>query len=209
MSRRPRVLAAALLGLALSACAQGRPAPVAGGPGHPAVVVRQDVSRRYIEFIGPKMPYAKPFLGVPDTNYFALRSWLDRRTGAITHQLYVSESYFGPRRHWASARDQVGDPLPVAAIGSHEIACNPACSYSDDVAASLSDALLQKSRGGLAVTFIGEGGRQKTIVVPAALVEVELATVEAWRRRLGPARALSHLTESTASPAWRSASPGS
>ena len=196
MSMRPQGLAAALLGLALSACTQNRPPPVAGAPGHPAVVVREDVSQRYIEFIGPKILFAKPFLGVPDTNYFALRSWLDRQTGAVTHQLYVSESHVGPRRHWTSARDAEGDPLPVAAIGSHKIACDPACSYSEDVAASLSDALLQKSRGDLAVTFGAEGGRQKTITVPAAVVQVELATVEAWRRRLGPSK-----TANSASPA--------
>lgn len=198
MSMRPQVLAAALLGLALSACAQSRPAPATaiGMREHPAVVVREDVSRRYIEFIGPKIRFAKPFLGVPDTNYVALRSWLDRRTGAATHQLYVSESYVGRRRHWASARDAEGDPLPVAAIGSHKIACDPACSYSDDAAASLSDALLRKSRGGLAVTFTAEGGRQKMIVVPAAAVQAELAAVEAWRRRLGASK-----TANSASPA--------
>jgi hypothetical protein len=186
MTARRHALAAALLGLAVSACAANAPAPAPAAqvPKTPAVVVREDLSPRYIEFIGPKILFAKPFLDVPDTNYFALRSWLDKKTGAVAHQLYVSESYVGARRTWLGARDGQGDALPVVAISSHEIACDPGCFYTDDFAASLSDALLRKSLGGLAVTLTAKGGTEKTIAVPAAIVKAELATVDAWRRRL-------------------------
>jgi hypothetical protein len=187
MTARRHALAAAFLGLATAGCAANAPAPApaaAGAPKAPAVVVRDDLSPRYIEFIGPKILFAKPFLDVPDTNYFALRSWLDRKTGAVEHQLYVSESYVGARRMWLGARDGEGDALPVVAISSHEIACQPSCSYADEFAATLPDALLRKSLGGLAVTFSAKGGSVKTIVVPGAVVKAELETVDAWRRRL-------------------------
>ncbi|HEV2301073.1 MAG TPA: hypothetical protein VGR91_05830 [Stellaceae bacterium] len=196
MTRRRHVLVAALAGLAVSACAVKPQSPTAEKAATPVVVVREDVSARYIEFIGPKILYAEPFLGVPDTNYFALRSWLDKRTGVVTHQLYVSESYVGARRTWQSARDGKGDPLPIAAIGNHKIACRPSCSYTDDFAATLPDALLRGSPGGLAVTFVAQGGSLKTIAVPAEVVQVELATIDTWRRRLEPVK-----TASTASPA--------
>lgn len=189
---------AALLGLALSACAANVPPPAAAGAGQPTptVVVREDLSPRYIEFIGPKILFAKPFLGVPDTNYFALRSWLDKETGVVAHQLYVTESYIGPRRKWASARDDKGNALEVVPIGSEEIACNANCSYADEFAASIPDTLLRGSLGGLAVTFVAQSGSERTIAVPAASIRVEIATVDAWRRRLKSVK-----TANNASPA--------
>jgi hypothetical protein len=199
MTARWHALAAALLGLAVSACAANAPtsAPAASGaPKTLTIVVRGDLSPRYIEFIGPKTLFAKPFLDVPDTNYFALRSWLDKKTGDVAHQLYVSESYAGARRTWLGAHAGKGDALTVVAISSHEIACQPSCSYTDDFAASLSDALLRKSLGGLAVTFTAKGGSEKTIAVPAAVVKAELETVDAWRRGLEQVK-----TASTASQA--------
>lgn len=199
MTARRHALAAAFLGLAVAGCAADAPTPppaAADVPKTPAVVVREDLSPRYVAFIGPKILFDKPFLDVPDTNYFALRSWLDRKTGDVEHQLYVSESYFGEKRTWLGARDGEGDTLPVVAISSHEIACEAGCSYTDDFAASLSDALLRKSLGGLAVTFTAKGGGTKTIAVSAAVVKAELETVDAWRRRLKQVK-----TASTASSA--------
>jgi hypothetical protein len=189
-----RLALPALFGLAVSACAAN--APPAATEKTPVVVVREDLSPRFIEFIGPKILFAKPFLGVPDTNYFALRSWLDKETGAVAHQLYVSESYVGARRKWQGAHDAKGDVLPIVSIGSHKIACDPDCSYADDFAASLSDALLRNSREGLAVTFTAQSGNTSTIGVPAAAITVQLAILDTWRRRLERVK-----TASTAVPA--------
>ena len=182
---RRRAPLAALFGLAVAGCAVQHPAsPLAGSAPAARVTVRADLSPRYVEFIGPKILFAKPFLGVPDTNYFALRSWVDRETGAAAHQLYVAESYRGKRRVWQSARNERGDPLPVVSIGSDEIACDADCSYSDEFAAKLPEALLHDSaERGLVVTFAAQSGNVRRIEVPAAAIRAELAAIEAWRSR--------------------------
>ena len=61
---------------------------------------REDSSHRFISFIGPRAQHAPPFLGIPETNFYCLRSFVDRRTGETAHQLYVTDSYFGADRGW-------------------------------------------------------------------------------------------------------------
>src|SRR6266851_3744967 len=60
---------------------------------------------RFITFVGPRRPHGEPFLGVPGTNFTALRSSIDTKTGGSVHQLYVEDSYFGAERNWEAARD--------------------------------------------------------------------------------------------------------
>src|SRR5207237_6619881 len=113
MTPRWRSLFAASLGAALTACAQPLPGP---STGRPAILAREDLAPGYIGFIGPKAQHAPPFLDTPGTNFYCLRSFLDRRTGAATHQLYVSDSYFGAERGWNAARDRTGAPLPFVPV---------------------------------------------------------------------------------------------
>ncbi len=110
-------------------------------------------------FIGPKTQHAPPFLGIPETNFYCLRSFVDRRTGETAHQLYVTDSYFGADRGWNAARDSAGAPLPFVAIGHDEISCDAGCSYVEEFAAKLPESTLRTSSDGLAVTFLVAFGR--------------------------------------------------
>ena len=98
MTCRWRGFLAASLGLALTSCTQLAPQQLAGDVF--VTEAREDSSHRFILFIGPKAQHTPPFLGVPETNFYCLRSFVDRRTGETAHQLYVSDSYTGPERGW-------------------------------------------------------------------------------------------------------------
>ena len=168
-----------LLGMALTACAQLTPRQTDSG-----VLVteaREDSSHRFILFIGPRAQHAPPFLDIPDTNFYCLRSFVDRRTGETAHQLYVTDSYFGAERGWNAARDSAGAPLPFVAIGHDEITCDAGCSYVEEFAANLPESLLRSSLKGLAVTFSARSGGVKTIVVPGDRITAQLAAVDARR----------------------------
>ncbi len=79
---------------------------------------REDSSQRFIGVIGPKAQHAPPFLGsTRRPNFYCLRSFVDRRTGEMLHQLYVTDSYFGVRARWNAARDSAGHSLRFVAIG--------------------------------------------------------------------------------------------
>ena len=184
MKWRQRGFIAPLLGMALTSCAQLTPRPP--DTGVLVTEAREDSSHRFILFIGPKAQHAPAFLGIPETNFYCLRSFVDRRSGETAHQLYVTDSYFGAERGWNAARDSAGISLPFVAIGHDEISCDAGCSYVEEFAANLPENMLQASPDGLAVTFLSRSGDEMTIVVPGERVTAQLAAIDATRS-LAPA----------------------
>jgi hypothetical protein len=183
MTRR-RSLAALLLAAALPACAPlppASPAPALAGSATPA---ENEPTARFIGFIGPKLQHDPPFLGIPDTNFYCLRSFLDRQTGEIAHQLYVADSYFGAERGWEGAHDGAGNALPFTPIGTNEINCEDGCSYAEEFAATIPPAVLLANAQGLAVTFTARSGNAMTIALSGEQITGQLAAVDAERRGL-------------------------
>ena len=183
-SRQGRFLAI-VLGMALTSCAQ-----LALRQRESGVLVteaREDSSHRFISFIGPKAQHAPPFLDIPETNFYCLRSFVDRRTGETAHQLYVTDSYFGAERGWSAARDSTGATLPFVAIGHDEISCDAGCSYVEEFAANLPESVLRTSPDGLAVTFSARSGDKKIIVVAGDRITAQLAAIDATRSLVQPA----------------------
>ena len=154
-----------------------------------AVTRSQEQGGRFVTLAGPRLQHAEPFLGVADTNFYLLRSMIDTRTGEIAHQLYVEDSYFGAERGWNAARDMTGQPLRFIAIGKNQITCETGCSYAEEFAAALPEALLRASPQGLTVVFTARSGAEKTIAVPGELVAKQVAAVGAARTTLPTAAA--------------------
>jgi hypothetical protein len=173
-----RLLAPVLL-LALAGCV----APSSAPPGpQPDIVTRSsEQNGKFSAFVGPRRQQAEPFLGVPGTNFYALRSWIDTRNGETLHQLYVEDSYFGAERNWQAARDGAGQKLKFVAISKNEITCENGCSYAEEFGAELPEALLRASGKGLTVVFTAKLGLEKTVAVPGDLIEKQLAAVAAAR----------------------------
>jgi hypothetical protein len=180
-----RSLSALLLGAALSACAQPPPAETSATPAAAAASAAAETSGdplpRFIGVIGIRAQHAPPFLGVPETNFYCLRSFVDRRTGETRHQLYVSDSYSGAERHWNAARDGDGRPLRVVAISRHEITCEGGCSYLEEFAANIPEGELRANPRSLTVIFTANSGAEKTIVVSGDQITSQLAAMDARR----------------------------
>jgi hypothetical protein len=147
------------------------------------------LSPRFVAFVGSKAQHAPPFLNIPGTNFYCLRSFVDLQTGEAAHQLYVSDSYFGAERGWNAAHDNAGSPLPFVQISRDEISCDAGCSYVEEFAAILPESKLRASPGGLAVTFLSPSGDQKTIVIPSDRIAAQLAAIDARRNPVAPAAA--------------------
>ena len=198
MTCRWRGFLGASLGLALTSCAQLAPQQLAGDVF--VTEAREDSSHRFILFIGPKAQHTPPFLGVPETNFYCLRTFVDRRTGETAHQLYVTDSYFGDERGWNATRDSTGAPLPFVAIGHDEIACDAGCSYVEEFAANLPESLMRASSDGIAITFSSRSGDEKTIVVPGDRITAQLAAVDARRLSTSPAAVIAQPVAAERSP---------
>ena len=120
--RKVERAACALMLLALAGCGA-----MSGGPAgtvQPAntVTVSREQGGKFIALVGPRVQHDEPFLGVPSTNFFTLRSWIDTRTGEIDDQLYVEDSYFGAKRSWNAASTN-GQVLRFVPISNNEISC--------------------------------------------------------------------------------------
>jgi hypothetical protein len=184
-----RCWAAVLVAAGLSGCAGATGAP---GIAVPPTAAPTEVARsteqggRFIALVGPREQHAEPFLGVPGTNIYALRSWIDTRTGTTVHQLYVSDSYAGAERDWNAAHDAQGKALRFIPISKNEITCERGCSYAEEFAATLPEPLLRQSEAGLTVAFSAKSGASKTIAVPGELIKKQLAAVDAARAGLSP-----------------------
>ncbi|HEV2335221.1 MAG TPA: hypothetical protein VGS13_06980 [Stellaceae bacterium] len=186
----PIALAAAFLVAALAGCTGFSSAPLPPNVLAAATVtesVEQD--GKFIALVGPRRPHAEPFLGVADTNFDLLRSWIDTRSGETAHQLYVEDSYFGAERNWEAARIQGGPSLRFIPISKNKISCDNGCSYAEEFAATLPETLLRASPRGLAVSFTAQSGGEQTILVPGDVIARQLAAVDAARASLRTASA--------------------
>jgi hypothetical protein len=179
----------AVFGVALSACSQlGSPeSSPAGtiGKAH-AVAVREDLSGRFVALIGPKAQHAPPYLGTPGTNFYCLRSFVDRKTGETADQLYVSDSYDGAERNWDAAHNDTGRAQLFIPISRDEITCDRGCSYAEEFAADIPESELRASPRGLSVIFTDHAGDEKTINVSSNQIAAQLAAVDAQQNATHP-----------------------
>src|ERR1700752_680980 len=188
MTASSRGIFAASLGLPLAACAQ-RPAPEAPAQPSAAAVApaRGDIPSRFVGLIGTRAQHAPPFLGVPETNFYCLRSFLDRQTGETRDQLYVSHSYSGPERRGDAARDGGGRALRFLEITRHQIPCDGGCSYTEEFAADIPESELRANPNGLKGTFTAQSGTEKTIPISGSQITAQLAAVDAVHNPALPA----------------------
>jgi hypothetical protein len=179
-------VAAVLLGAALAGCATATTTPPSAATAAATVTApaERQVSPRFVAFVGPVQQHDPPFLGVRYSNFDCLRSFLDRQTGEVAHQLYVADSYFGAKRHWDGAEDGAGQKLPFVPISNAEITCGDGCAYADEFAADLPDALLRSSTDGLSVIFAARSGDRLTIRLSGGEIQQQLAAVDTAKRLL-------------------------
>jgi hypothetical protein len=180
-------IAGTVLALALGGCAMVQPEEkLPAQPGADQVAMTKEQDGRFLAFVGPKVQHTEPFLGVDDTNYFALRSWLDTKTGEAAHQLYVEDSYYGGPYSWDGVHDDASNqPLRFIAISRNEITCDLGCAYADEFAAPLTEEAMRAHRDtGLSLTFTAKDGKRLSVTVPGRMLAEELIAVDSTRAAL-------------------------
>jgi hypothetical protein len=193
----PRLLLGLLAALVLAGCAAEA---IPAAPQPPDAVRRTtEKDGRFLVLTGPQLRHAEPFVGIASTNFYLLRSFIDTRSGETVHQLYVEDSYPGAERNWNAARLAYGGGLRFVPVSKQEITCDYGCSYAEEFAASLPDAVLRANPQGLTVVFTARTGIEKTVVVPGDLIAKQLAAVTA--ARANPATAAAAATPAAASSA--------
>jgi hypothetical protein len=168
--------------LALGACAILHPEeklpPQPTGPG---VELSKQQDGRFIAFVGPRQQHTEAFLGVDETNFFALRSWYDNKTRDAAYQLYIEDSYYGGPFKWHGVHDADGRTLKFIPISRNLITCEEGCSYADEFAAELPEDYLRAHKGGLSVIFTSSDGKNLPVNLPSDFITAQLNAVDAVR----------------------------
>jgi hypothetical protein len=167
--------------LALAGCGMFGETRTPALPLADAVALTTEKDGRFVSLIGPGRQHADPFLGVPQTNFYTLRSAIDTKTGESVHQLYVEDSYAGAERNWNAAHDGQGRVLRFIPISKNEITCGSGCSYAEEFAAALPEAMLRANPQGFTIVFAAKSGDQMKIDVPGDLVKKQLTALDAAR----------------------------
>jgi hypothetical protein len=179
------VVAAAIVGAALGGCSLLQNEKLPTQPGADQIEMTKEQGGKFLAFVGPKLQHTEAFLGVEDTNYFCLRSWLDTRNGEVAHQVYVEDSYYGAPYRWDGAHDADNKKLRFIPISRNEISCDQGCSYADEFAAGLPEDVLRAHKdSGLTVTFTAQTGKTLSVAVPGRLIAEELTAVDQTRTAL-------------------------
>ena len=113
-----------------------------------------------------------------------MRSFVDKRSGEISHQLYIHVSYFGERRRYEVATDDHAMSLPFVRIDRQRGACHYGdCDYDEDFGFELSDKTLRERAGaGFQVKVVAHSGDSIILTIAPGQIVPQLAIVDAYRR---------------------------
>jgi hypothetical protein len=139
-------------------------APTAGAQ----VMVEQSQFEPHVIVRGPAYGVATS----PNTVRF-LRSFIDRQSGIVTHQLYVRDAYRAASwRSWEHANDEEAHPLELVPIFTDVDNCSGrgGCAYVEEVGVVLPDSGLRGHPAGYAIKLYARNG--ESLVVPIADHEI-------------------------------------
>ncbi len=170
-------LSAALIALAVVACAPR----AAQQQQQQAIQIEDDKFSPEATFIGIQV------IDNPGSGTFKewfIRSFVNKQSGDITHQLYVHVGYTGDRRRYEAATDDHATPLPFARIERDRGACKYGnCDYDEDFGLGLRDTVLRERAGtGFQVKVVAHSGDSLILTVAPGQIVPQLATVDAYRR---------------------------
>jgi len=152
--------------------------PAEAAPRAPAVQVTTDQFSKEVAFVGP-IGAVNPFGGT--SRLWRIRSWLNKETKAVSHQLYVDIGYIGSWRWYGMAADDQANSLEVIRIGSNVGSCRGGCSLSETVGIALDDALLRsRASTGFQIKLSAQSGASFIIDVSAGQIAAQLNAIDTY-----------------------------
>lgn len=171
-------LCVALIALAVAACAPRATQPP---PQPQAVEFQDDQFSQEATFVGIEQTDNQTRGTVTD---WFIRSFVDKRSGEVSHQLYVHVSYLGERRRYERATDDRATTLPLSPIERLRGSCSHGdCDYDEDFALGLRDPILRERAGtGFQVKVVAHSGDSIILTIAPGQIVPQLASVDAYRR---------------------------
>ena len=132
-------------------------------------IVFKGESKRHLQGSGPS-----------DSNVLFIRSWLEKETGRVTHQLYVNHTYHSDGwKFWSRASDENANDLRFVSIDRDVKVFIGCCLYSEDFGISIAESILDKSKStGLLIKIYAKSGDQKILNISAEQIASQLFAIE-------------------------------
>ena len=114
------------------------------------------------------------------TRFWNLRSWINKQTLEVKHQLVVSIHYSGDWKFYEGASDDGANELKFTMIDRNAASCGgfSGCNLTEDVGAEVDDGLLrERALTGFQVKFVAKSGDSLIIDVTPAQIQSELLTI--------------------------------
>lgn len=152
-------------------------------PGPPHVAIEDDEFSPQATVLGVSLA-DRPFGGIYRTWF--LRSFVDKRSHAVTHQLYVELSYDGDRMIFNRAADDTATPLPVLRIDRSTLYCDRQidfCTRAETIAVEVSDAELRaRAASGFRIKISAHSGDALILAITPQMIDLQLAAVDHLRQ---------------------------
>jgi hypothetical protein len=150
-----------------------------------AVTVAGDQFSQVATFSGTKL-FDNPFGGV--FKEWFIRSFVDKRTGGVSHQLYIHTSYTpflgGSWHFYESGADDTARSLPFVQIDRTVESCSgTTCTYDETFALTLEDSVLRaRAATGFAIKVSAHDGASFILQVPPGQIQPQLAAIDDYLR---------------------------
>jgi hypothetical protein len=125
-------------------------------------------------------------------NTARIRSWIDKKTGAVDHQLYVTEYYDGNWRFYQTATDENATALRFVSVRRDVVTCAGSrysgCSYVEIYGVDMDDAALRKliaNGGSYAIKVRAKAGADQVIHIWADMARRQIAFIEDYKAKNG------------------------
>lgn len=162
----------------------------AGGPRlDPRVKVENTEFDKHIKVIGFTEKHGPDYGSVP-VRLFFIRSWIDKKSFKVAHQIYISDYYEGRGwTFWNGASDQDANTLNFDSIDRSVGSCagGGGCQHFETFGVSVSDDYLRaKQETGFRIQIRAKSGETKVITIGPTQIRSQLATIDTLLPLLPP-----------------------
>lgn len=149
--------------------------------------IKDDEFEPQITIIGNELGRTESQEQIGSTSYknirsaFFLRSWMNKKTAQVTHQLYVTAFYRDKHwRFWGAASDDTSASLSVVKIASEASNCSDrGCFYQETFGVELTDEFLRIRRdNGFRLKLRAKSGAEDIVTVSATQIVSQLRAVD-------------------------------
>lgn len=147
-----------------------------------------------VTFLGIEQRYGGHAL-----NRHFLRSWLDKESGGVSHQLYVVQYYGDDWRFWSRANGPDAAPLELTRISQDVISCSAygGCLHSENFGVSIPDSALAANPSGYSLKVYARSGHDMVLRITGVQITHQRNEIHRQRERLGLAAPTTAVADTT------------